>query len=267
EVLVMRGTRELGQIFVAMHQTSTNLSRTAFIPTAIVIAQLALKHQQNKNLCQHVIVFIGSLLEDTSPDTERALVRLAKKLNKTNVVLNIIEEVGEGSHSILRAFVKTASSSNNLHYLAVSPGPHLSSITLNSPILASDRGIPDELATIPGGKGGGVLQFEFGINPSLGPKLAMMSMEEEAAQQAAANTLPQPPPGAAAPAAAGPDGVPAQPSQLAAATKEGEEADLQQALALSEGRTIPDIEMTGECEREEDLMKKEMIAPAIVMSM
>ncbi|KAI9511218.1 hypothetical protein F5148DRAFT_964854, partial [Russula earlei] len=139
EVLVMCGTRELGQIFMAMHQTSTNLSWTASIPTAIMIAQLTLKHQQNKNLRQRIFVFIGSLLEDTSPDAERALVCLTKKLNKTNVVLNIIEEAGEGSHSILRAFVKTTSSSNNSHYLAVSPGPHLSSITLNSPILASNR--------------------------------------------------------------------------------------------------------------------------------
>ncbi|KAI9434547.1 hypothetical protein F5148DRAFT_967942, partial [Russula earlei] len=118
------------------------------------IAQLALKHQQNKNLCQCVVIFVGSLLEDTSPDAKHTLVHLAKKLNKTNVVLNIIKEAGEGSHSILHAFVKTASSSNNSHYLAISPGPHLSSITLNSPILASDHGIPDELAAIPGGEGG-----------------------------------------------------------------------------------------------------------------
>ena len=32
------------------------------------------------------------------------------------------------------------------HYLAVPPGPHLSSMILNSPILASDRGILEELA-------------------------------------------------------------------------------------------------------------------------
>ncbi|KAI9508739.1 hypothetical protein F5148DRAFT_1283674 [Russula earlei] len=73
-------------------------------------------------------------------------------------------------------------------------------------------------------------------------------MEEEAVRQAAANALPQPPPGAAAQAAAGQDGALARPSQLAAATNKGEEADLQQAL------------------REEDLMEEEMIARAIAMS-
>lgn len=73
------------------------------------------------------------------------------------------------------------------HYLAVPPGPHLlSSMILNSPILAGDRGIPDELAdAVPGGVGGsgaaggagggaGTSQFEFGVDPTLDPELAMV---------------------------------------------------------------------------------------------
>ena len=62
------------------------------------------------------------------------------------------------------------------HFLAVPPGSHLlSSMILNSPILASDRGIPDELAaTVPGGAPGtaggtGTSQFEFGVDPTLDP--------------------------------------------------------------------------------------------------
>ena len=67
------------------------------------------------------------------------------------------------------------------HYLAVPPGPHLlSSMILNSPVLANDRGIPDELAaTVPGGVGSaaggaGTSQFEFGVDPTLDPELAMV---------------------------------------------------------------------------------------------
>lgn len=65
------------------------------------------------------------------------------------------------------------------HYLAVPPGSHLlSSVILNSPVLASDRGIPDELAAVPGvvgaPSGGGTSQFEFGVDPSLDPELAMV---------------------------------------------------------------------------------------------
>ena len=68
-----------------MHQTSTNLGHTASILSAIAIAQLKLKHRQNKNLSQCVIVFVDSLLDDASPNVERALVHLAKQLKKDNV--------------------------------------------------------------------------------------------------------------------------------------------------------------------------------------
>jgi 26S proteasome regulatory subunit N10 len=117
-------TKELGQIITAVHNTSTNLGRTASIPTAIAIAQLALKHRQNKNSRQRVIVFVGSPLEDASPDAERALIRLAKKLKKNNVALDVIafgdgiEEAGEGGHSVLRTFVENASSSDNSYVLS-----------------------------------------------------------------------------------------------------------------------------------------------------
>ncbi|KAH9037665.1 hypothetical protein EDB85DRAFT_1861287 [Lactarius pseudohatsudake] len=281
EVLVTH-TKEIGQILTAVHNTSTNLGRTASIPTAIAIAQLALKHRQNKNLRQRVIVFVGSPLEDTSPDAERALVRLAKKLKKNNVALDLvafgdgIEEAGENGHSILRAFVEAASSSDNSHYLAVPPGAYLlSSVILDSPVLAGDRGVPEELGGVPGGAGasgsGGPSQFEFGVDPSLDPELAMalrMSMEEEAARQAAANAPPPLPPAAAAvavPATTGSEGAPAQISQPAPAADDDEEALLQQALALSEGHGA-DVEMT-EGGGDEELTEEEMIARAIEMSM
>ena len=51
---------------------------------------------------------------------------------------------------------------------------------LNSPVLANDRGIPDELAAAgPGAVGGaaggaGTSQFEFGVDPTLDPELAMV---------------------------------------------------------------------------------------------
>ena len=121
--MLVTHTKELGQILAAVHNTSTNLGRTASIPTAIAIAQLALKHRQNKTLRQRVVVFVGSPLEDVSPDAERALVRLAKKLKKNNVALDVIafgdgiEEAGEGGRSILRTFVETASSSDNSYVL------------------------------------------------------------------------------------------------------------------------------------------------------
>ena len=105
-----------------------------------------------------------------------------------------------------------------------------------------------------------------------------MSMEEEAARQAAVSAPPSSSldataaPTAAAVAAA-PDGGVAvavqQPSGPTATTDEGEDAILQQALALSEGGHggTPDVEMAEEHDGDENLTEEEMIARAIEMSM
>ena len=112
-----------------------------------------------------------------------------------------------------------------------------------------------------------------------------MSMEEEAARQAAANAPAPSSPGAtavpiaAAAAVAGstaPDGgvavaaqqLPGPAAAEASTTDEGEEALLQQALALSEGHAgAPDVEMAEEQDGDENLTEEEMIARAIEMSM
>lgn len=68
------------------------------------------------------------------------------------------------------------------HLVSIPPGSHLlSDVLISSPILAGDRGmgIPDEAmgdagaggSGIAGGAGGG---FEFGVDPSLDPELAMV---------------------------------------------------------------------------------------------
>ncbi len=66
------------------------------------------------------------------------------------------------------------------HLVVIPPGSHLLSEALNSsPILAGDRGIPDEVlaestgAAAGGGAAGG---FEFGVDPSLDPELAMVRL-------------------------------------------------------------------------------------------
>jgi len=51
------------------------------IKSSIQIAQLALKHRQNKNGGQRIIVFVGSPLEED----EKSLVKIGKQLKKNNV--------------------------------------------------------------------------------------------------------------------------------------------------------------------------------------
>ena len=67
------------------------------------------------------------------------------------------------------------------HLVTVPPGAHLlSDALISSPILSADRsaGIPEELGGSGGGGGGdaaaGGGDFEFGVDPSIDPELAMV---------------------------------------------------------------------------------------------
>jgi 26S proteasome regulatory subunit N10 len=126
EVLLTH-TRELGALLHAVHSASTKIGGAVDFTTAINVAQLALKHRQNKNLRQRIIVFLGSPLQGNGTD-EKSMTKLAKKLKKNNIAIDVvcfgdgIEEVqsqGEGSTegaastSILKTFVENACSADN----------------------------------------------------------------------------------------------------------------------------------------------------------
>ncbi|KAF8952309.1 hypothetical protein BDZ97DRAFT_1638413, partial [Flammula alnicola] len=118
----------------------------------LAVAPLALKHRENKNLRQRIIVFAGSPLGEGEDRDEKAMVKLAKKLKKNNIAVDIIAfgdgiEEGEGER-VLKAFVDNINSGDNSHLLIVTPGPHLfSDMLISSPILSADRSasIPEEL--------------------------------------------------------------------------------------------------------------------------
>jgi 26S proteasome regulatory subunit N10 len=84
---------------------------SADIMTAISVAQLALKHRQNKNLRQRIIVFVGSPLSGSGSD-EQSMVKLAKKLKKNSVNVDVVafgEGADESQSNVLRAFVENVS--------------------------------------------------------------------------------------------------------------------------------------------------------------
>lgn len=254
EVLVTH-SKDIGQIIKALHVTSSKIGGSIDIPTAINIAQLALKHRENKNLRQRIIVFVGSPLEGQGAD-EREMVKLAKRLKKNNVAVDFVA-FGDGVEeetNVLKAFVDNTANSDNSHLVSVPPGTHLlSDVIISSPILSEDRGIPLEaMGDVGGASGSGGANFEFGVDPSLDPELALalrMSMEEEQARQAAEEQTRQ-------------SATDAQPQTESAGVDNDEEAMLAQALALSEHN---DVDM-GE-EQDEDMDEEEAIARAIQMSM
>ncbi|WFD18226.1 proteasome regulatory particle base subunit rpn10 [Malassezia caprae] len=177
-------TQDIGKVFAALH--SSKLSGAAHLLTGINVAQLALKHRQNKNQRQRVVAFVGSPVDDT----EESLEQLAKKLKKNNVAVDIVcFGEYEENHTKLAKFVETVNSNDNSHILVVPPNERpLSDTLLSSPlVMDSDAGAgPSGSANADSNQ-----DFEFGVDPNADPELAMalrLSMEEEQARQQAAQS-------------------------------------------------------------------------------
>uniref|UniRef100_A0A3Q3W7D6 26S proteasome non-ATPase regulatory subunit 4 n=1 Tax=Mola mola TaxID=94237 RepID=A0A3Q3W7D6_MOLML len=144
--------------------------------TGIRVAHLALKHRQGKNHKMRIIAFVGSPVEDN----EKELVKMAKRLKKEKVnvdVINFGEE--EINTEKLTAFINTLNGKEGTgsHLVTVPPGPSLADALLSSPILAGEGGAVLGL---------GASDFEFGVDPSADPELALalrVSMEEQRQRQ------------------------------------------------------------------------------------
>jgi len=184
-------TPDLGRVLNCMHDLKAEGSVSLI--QGVQIAQLALKHRQNKNQRQRIVAFIGSPLEDE----ERALVKVAKKLKKNNVSVDVVCFGDEGvvaNGAKLEAFVNAVNSNDNSHLVTVPPGSGaLSDILLSTPVFTGDQEGSEgpSSGAMAGGSsgGGGGGDFEFGVDPNLDPELALalrVSMEEERARQQAA---------------------------------------------------------------------------------
>jgi len=188
--------------------------------SGIKIAHLALKHRQGKNHKTRIIAFVGSPIDVDEKD----LVKLAKKLKKEKVNMDIIN-IGEedANTDLLNKFVETINGKEGTssHLVTIPPGPHLSDALVTSPIIQGEEG---GAAAAAGGSG-----YEFGVDPNDDPELALalrVSMEEQRARQQADGGQPTPQEGEATPAAVVAPGA-------AVEEDTSEEAMLQRALAMS----------------------------------
>lgn len=91
-------------------------------------------------------------------------------MKKNNVAIDVINFGEEGENTAkLEAFVNIVNSGDNSHLITIPPGPHiLSEMLYSTPVIAGEDGAP---AGFPGGGGGG---FEFGVDPSIDPELALV---------------------------------------------------------------------------------------------
>ncbi|KAH9545843.1 hypothetical protein CY35_12G068600 [Sphagnum magellanicum] len=188
-------TNDLGKILQALH--GLEVGGQMNLTSGVQVAQLALKHRQNKHQRQRIILFAGSpVLAE-----KKLLEVIGKKLKKNNVALDIVsfgeEDSGENGEK-LEALLGAVNSNDNSHIVHIPWGERpLSDILISSSIFTGDgegsgfaaaaaAGAAAAAAAAAGGAGG----FDFGVDPNLDPELALalrVSMEEERARQEAAS--------------------------------------------------------------------------------
>ncbi|KAL6720773.1 proteasome regulatory particle base subunit rpn10 [Lecanora helva] len=177
-------TTDFGKLLEGMHRTK--IRGSTHLATAIQIAGLALKHRQNKSQRQRIIVFTCSPIGED----EKNLVKLARKMKKNNVSIDFIAfgDLDSENTKKLEAFNENIKGGDGSHLEIIPPGPSLlSDHIISTPILAGEGVAPRGGDT--GGEGGGDTGgggFDFGVDPSTDPELALalrMSMEEEKARQ------------------------------------------------------------------------------------
>ncbi|CAL9089031.1 unnamed protein product, partial [Musa textilis] len=180
-------TSDLGKILACMH--GLEIGGEMNLTAGIQVAQLALKHRQNKKQKQRIIVFAGSPIKYD----KKTLEAIGRKLKKNSVALDVVDfgESDDGKPEKLEALVAAVNNNDNSHIVHVPPGPSaLSDVLISTPIFTGDgEGGSGFAAAAAAAAAGGMSGFEFGVDPNRDPELALalrISMEEERARQEAA---------------------------------------------------------------------------------
>ena len=154
------------------------------------IAQLALKHRENKNQRQRIITFVGHpILEDLQKCED-----LGRRLKMNNVAIDIINFANPDNSPKLEALVNAANKDDNSHYLNVpSDFDNLQGILFTSAILNEDfggagAGVLDGQGGMqvdqlqPGAPGAGAGGIDFaGMDPDLARAIQLSMMDDRPA--------------------------------------------------------------------------------------
>lgn len=187
-------TSDFGKILASMH--GLEVGGEVNLTSSVQIAQLALKHRQNKKQQQRIIMFTGSPVKSD----KKILEVIGKKLKKNNVALDIVDfgEDDDGKSEKLDALLASVNSNENSHIVHVPAGPNvLTDVLISSAIFTGDgeagsgfaAAAAASAAVAAAAAAGGTGSFDFGVDPNLDPELALalrVSMEEERARQEAA---------------------------------------------------------------------------------
>ncbi|KAF3488944.1 hypothetical protein F2Q69_00058058 [Brassica cretica] len=253
-------TSDLGKILACMH--GLDVGGEINLTAAIQIAQLALKHRQNKNQRQRIIVFAGSPIKYE----KKALEVVGKRLKKNSVSLDIVN-FGEDDDAEkplkLEALLSAVNNNDGSHIVHVpSAANPLSDVLLSTPVFTGDEGASGYVSAAAAAGG----DFDFGVDPNIDPELALalrVSMEEERARQEAAakkaadEAGQKHQDGASASASASSQETVARTTEKNAEPMDEDNALLNQAIAMSAG----DVNMSEAADEDQDL------ALALQMSM
>lgn len=169
EVLVTL-TSDIGRIMSKLHQVQPK--GDADFMTGIKIAQLALRNRQGKNHKTRIVAFVGSPLLKVD---EQELIKLAKRLRKEKVNVDIVN-FGEEEENTkkLASFINTINGRDGTssHLFSIPPGTNLHDALISSALIQGEDGSGANAAS----------RFEFGVDPSEDPELALalrISIEEQ----------------------------------------------------------------------------------------
>lgn len=166
-------TTDFGKILSGAH--GTKIAGENHFSSGIQVAALALKHRQNKVQSQRIIAFVGSPVRDS----EKELEKLAKKMKKNNVAVDIINFGEENVNtSKLEKFMAAVNNHDNSHLVTIPPGPRLLyEVIATSPILVEEGFEVGESGDFFG---------MGGVDANMDPDLALalrLSLEEEKQRQ------------------------------------------------------------------------------------
>lgn len=119
--ILLTQTNDIGRL---LNTLAGKLSIKGFVDfsRSIKIAQLSLKHRQNKNQKQRIIAFIGSPLEGTD---EREMGKLGKQLRKNEVALDIVNFGHPENVPMLNALIDNCNKGGNSHLVEINYGSNI----------------------------------------------------------------------------------------------------------------------------------------------
>jgi len=150
--------------------------------SAIQVAQLALKHRQNKNGAQRIVVFVGSTLEDSDAKTFE---RVGARLKKNNICMDIVGLLGsgddeKGNKEKLTALHKGVNKGDTSNLILLEPSYQIiADVLLSGPLFGNKGGA--------GGVEGGM----GAVDPNIDPEYALaiqLSLQEQEGKNPQQNT-------------------------------------------------------------------------------